>query len=206
MCTGRLVVTTLTWATVALAGASRGETPRGFVPAPPRPIAKAPATVSDPAEPPVKVEAAYDDEGAVPAPGQARQAVAVAASARGTTLTLNTPGWYKGSAWLTFNNPAPPMRFTIRLAGLHELDLEKLSLSSGRLSLHVGPVTASGTTKYFDATGREQDKPEGAAYTVKARRWSNGQVDVQLQRAPGATLDRGLTVTWRGDVGEGLLK
>jgi hypothetical protein len=89
------------------------------------------------------------------------------------------------------------MRFTMRLARMHELDLEKLSLTSGRLSLDIGPVTASPTTRYFDARGRAQDAPEGAAYTVTARRWGGGEVDVEVRRAPGAALGKALTVNWR---------
>src|SRR5262245_58438577 len=71
--------------------------------------AKAPAPVSDPAEPPLKVEATF----ARPhEPASPRQSVEVTSSARGTVLTLNTPGSWRGSASLTVKGaaPAPPMR------------------------------------------------------------------------------------------------
>jgi hypothetical protein len=182
-------------ALVVASAAAAGFGKRPFIIVPPAPPAKAP--VGDPSEPPLRAEVAYEDHGRAPAPGQGKRVSAVS-SAKGTTLTLDTPGWYKGSAWLTFKEAAPPMRFTVRLACLHELDLESLTVRAGRLNLGVGPVGAGGTTKYFDAMGREQKAPERAAYTVTARRWGGGVVDVQLRRAPGAALSRELTVSWKG--------
>jgi hypothetical protein len=166
-------------------------------PAPKRPAAKAPA--SDPAEPPLKIEARY---GAVPVPEQARQAVAVASSARGTRLTLNTPGGWQGQASLTFKGCAPPMRFTLTLARMPSYDLGSLTLVSGKLALAVGPVSATPTTRHFDAAGRAQKAPEGAAYTVTARRW-DGELDVELRRAPGAALGKALSVSWQSNIGHG---
>jgi hypothetical protein len=176
------------------AGAAEAEK-RRFVPVPPAPPAKAP--VGDPAEAPVTAEVAYDDFGVAPAPVPGKRVTAVS-SAKATTLTLDTPGWYTGSARLTFKGAAPPMRFTVRLARVHEMDLDKLTVSAGRLNLSLGRVSASATTRYFDAMGREQKAPERAAYTVTARRWGGGVVDVQLRRASGAELSREMTVSWRG--------
>jgi hypothetical protein len=61
-------------------------------------------------------------------------------------------------------------------------------------------VSGSGTTKYYDARGRAQAAPEGAAYTVTARRW-DGELDVEVKRAPGAALGKALTVSWKGNLG-----
>jgi hypothetical protein len=109
--------------------------------APKRPADKAP--VSDSCEPPMTVEARY---GAVPVAEQSRQAVAVTGSARGTRLTLTTPGGWQGQAGLTFKNASPPMRFTITLARMPSYDLESLTIASGSVSLAVGHVSASPTT------------------------------------------------------------
>jgi hypothetical protein len=137
--------------------------------------------------------------GAVPVPEQSRQAVAVASSARGTTLTLKTPGGWQGSTSLTFKNGAPPMRFSLILAQLPSYNLESLTVASGNLSLAVGPVSAGATTRHYDAAGRALKGPDGAAYTLTARRW-DGEVDVEVRRAPGATLNKALTVTWRSNL------
>jgi len=208
MTSSRLAVAALTAAAV-LAGAAHGLKRRApsAPPAPKRPATLAP--VSDPAEPAITVEAYYD----VNPPGQfvprtgrnaaVARTLAVAGSARGATLTLDTPGWWQGWTTLTFKGAAPPMRFTMRLAQLQELELEQLTVTSGRLSLHVGRVTATPSTKYFDAAGREQKAAEGVAYTVTARRWGGGEVDVEVRRAPGAALGRELKVHWRGDLGRG---
>jgi hypothetical protein len=180
---------------LAVAPAAVEAKKRPFVPAPPAPPAKAP--VGDPSEPPVWAEVAYEDFGRAPPLAHGNRVTAVS-SAKATTLTLDTPGWYTGSARLTFKGAAPPMRFTVRLARVHEMDLDKLTVSAGRLSLSLGRVSANGTTKYFDAMGREQKAPERAAYTVTARRFGGGVVDMQLRRAPGAELSREMTVSWRG--------
>jgi hypothetical protein len=156
-------------------------------PAPPRPAGAAP--VSDPAEPALRAEATF---------GGPAQPVAVA----GTALKVNTSGAWQGSGSLTFQDAAP-MRFTLTLARMPNANLESLTLSSGTLSLAVGPVSAGSTTRYFDASGRVQDAPERAAYTVTATRWAGGEVDIQVRRAPGAALPKALTVTWSSDVGHG---
>jgi hypothetical protein len=161
-------------------------------PAPKRPAALAP--VRDRAEPPLKVEVAF--------PGAPAQPVGAVSSARGATLRLNTPGEYHGGAALTFKS-APPMRFTLRLTRMSGYDLESLAVSSGSLSLAVGQVSASPTTRYFDAAGRAQDGPERAAYAVLARRWDGDEVDVAVRRAPGAALGKVLNVSWRSDLGHG---
>src|SRR5207249_539769 len=116
--------------------------------------------------------------------------------AKGTTLTLNTPGSYRGTARLTFKNSAPPMRLTLRLARMPNQDLGELTLSSGALKLPVGAVGAGATTRHFDARGKGQETDSGAAYTVTARRRDNGTVDVLLRRGPGAALGKELTVSW----------
>jgi hypothetical protein len=171
---------------VALVGAARAKDIAVLAPpAPQRPAGK--ALVNDPAEPPLNVEGA----------------AAVTGSARGTRLTLNTTGSSQGQAGLTFKNAAPPMRFSLTLAKMPSYNLETLTLSSGNLSLSVGPVSAGPTTRYFDASGRPQDAPERAAYTVTATRWAGGEVDVEIRRAPGATLGKALTVTWKSDLGHG---
>ena len=176
-------------AAAAAAGAGFGKgRPLVSSPAPKRPPTK--ALASDPAEPPLTVEAS----------GGA--GLAVASGARGTALKFSTSGAWQGSAGLTFKNAAPPMRFTLTLARMPNYDLESLTVVSGSLSLAVGAVSASGTTRYFDARGREQKAPEGAAYTVTARRW-DGELDVEVRRAPGAALGRALTVSWRGNIGYG---
>jgi hypothetical protein len=176
-------------AAVAVAGAGFG---KGIAlveaPAPKRPPAQAP--VSDPAEPPLMVEA------------QGGAGLTVASSARGTALKLNASGSWQGSAALAFKSGAPPMRFTLTLARMPNCDLESLTLVSGSLSLAVGAVSASGTTRYYDARGREQKAPEGAAYTVTARRW-DGELDVEVKRGPGAALGKALTVSWKGRIGYG---
>jgi hypothetical protein len=171
-------------AAVALAGAARGkEIAPVPQPAPKRPPAK--PLVSDPAEPPLKVEVSSGGSG-----------VAVASSARGTAVRFDTPGGWQGSAGLTFKDGAPPMRFSLTLAKMRSYDLESLTLVSGSLVLAVGPVSAAPTTRYYDARGRAQNAPERAAYTVTARRW-DGELDVEVKRAPGAALGQALTVSWK---------
>src|SRR5262249_27803145 len=101
-------------------------------------------------------------------------------------------------------NGAPPMRLKLTLAQMQQYDLGSLTLTSGKLSLQVGRVSSSPTTRYFDASGREQSGPERAAYTVTARRY-NGEVDVEVKRAPGAALSRRLPVGWTYDVGHGFM-
>lgn len=195
MTCGKLVAASLALA-LALAASAEAKK-RIFIPAPPAPPAKAP--VGDPAEPPLRAEVAYDDFGRKPAvPGGAL--VTAVASAKATTLTLDTPGRYRGSARLTFKQAAPPMRFTVRLARVQEMDLDELTVSDGRLNLPVGRVTATQTTKYFDAMGRGQKEPDRAAYAVTARRWGGGVVEVRLRRAPGAALSREVVVSWRGQI------
>jgi hypothetical protein len=200
---------------LALAGAALGETPkRRIVPAPQGPAAKAPA--SDPAEPPLKVEASFGSAGGTGGSGLVVQGrvrplgarrgvvtaavVAVSTGAGGTVLTLNTPGPWQGSAKLTFKNAAPPMRFTMRLARLPDHDLQSLSLTSGALARQVSNVSTGATTRYFDARGKAQEAEEGAAYTLTARRRAGGDVEVQLRRGPGAALGKELTVSWQGGV------
>jgi hypothetical protein len=171
-------------AAVALTGAARGkEIAPVTSPAPKRPPAK--AAVSDPAEPPLKVEVSADGSG-----------VAVASSARGTAVKFNTSGSSQSSAGLTFKGCSPPMRFTLTLSKMPNYDLESLSIVSGNLALAVGPVSAGATTRHFDAAGRALKAPEGAAYTLTARRW-DGELDVEVRRSPGAALGKALTVSWR---------
>jgi hypothetical protein len=157
-------------------------------PAPKKPAGTAP--VSDPAEPAPKVELSSGGSG-----------LSVASSARGTAVKFRTTGAWQGSAGLTFKG-APPMRFTLTLAQMPAHDLASLTVVSGSLSLAVGPVSASATTKYYDARGRAQAAPEGAAYTVTARRW-DGELDVEVRRAPGAALGKALTVSWQGNLNYG---
>jgi hypothetical protein len=144
--------------------------------------------VSDPAEPALKAEATF---------GGPAQPVTVA----GTALKVNTSGAFQGSGSLTLPGAAP-MRVKLTLAQMPNYDLETLTVTSGNLSLAVGRVSSGTTTRYFDAAGREQAGPEFAAYTVTARRYA-GEVDVEVRRAPGATLGKELTVSWRGDLGRG---
>jgi hypothetical protein len=185
---GKLVLAAL----VALVAV--GMTGAGFVlfvppavtsPAPKRPPAK--AIVSDPAEPPLTAEVSL---------GGPAKPVTVA----GTTFKFDATSPWQGTAALTFKN-APPMRFTLTLAKMPAYDLESLTLSSGGVSLAVGNVSASATTKYFDARGRAQNDPERAAYTVTARRWDGGEVDVEVRRAPGAALGKALSVRWKSNPG-----
>jgi len=196
----------------ALAGAAAAEKlvlrPQ---PAPRNQRVEAPA--HDPAEPPLAVEvsfgatAAYGNmraARAVGGRGGAGAAVAVAGSARGTTLTLSTPGSWQGTANLTFKNAAAPMRLTMRLAGMPSHDLSNLTLTSGSLALQVGAVGKAATTRYFDAKGKPLDGAEGAAYTLTARRRDSGDVELRLHRGPGAALGRSLSVSWSG--GDALLE
>jgi hypothetical protein len=190
MKTGRLAFVAL--AAGVLAGVAEG---RGFgrggaplaAPAPPRPAGA--AAVSDPAEPQPGAEVTSGGSG-----------LSVASSARSTTLKFNTSGAWQGSAGLTFKKGAPPMRFTLTLAQMQQYDLGSLTLTSGKLSLQLGRVSSTPTTRYFDASGREQSGPERAAYTVTARRYA-GEVDVEVKRAPGAALGKQLSVSWACDVG-----
>jgi hypothetical protein len=184
MTSGKLAVAAL--AAVALTGAALG----GLIvpltqPAPKRPADKAPA--SDPAEPHLKVEVSAGGSGAT-----------VTGSARGTAVKFNTSGPWHGSANVTFKNSAPPMRFSLILAQMQSFNLESLALTSGCLSLAVGPVSASPTTKYFDAKGKALNGPDGASYTLTARRW-DGEVDIEVRRSSGAALGKVLTVSWRSD-------
>jgi hypothetical protein len=189
MKSSRLAVAAL--AAVVFAGAASAcKLPALTSPAPPRPAGQAP--VSDPAEPPLSAEVSPGGSG-----------LTVASSARGTTLKFNTTGTWQGSAGVNFKEGAAPMRFTLTLAQMPNYNLESLTLTSGGLSLAVGPVSAGSTTKYFDANGRAQDAPERAAYTVTATRYAGGEVDIQVRRAPGATLGKALTVTWKSDPGHG---
>src|SRR5947208_3366059 len=155
-----LLLAALVWAAVGVVAAHgqqrlvRGPLPPGGE----ANAAKAGAAASDPAEPPMTVEVSYGNDremilrnerfaargGAVPA--RRGQKVEVASGARGTTLTLNTPGAWQGSAKLTFKDSAPPMRFTLKLARMPGVDLQSLSLSSGAVTLQVGQVTTSETT------------------------------------------------------------
>jgi hypothetical protein len=183
-------------ASLALALALAGAALAGrivFVPVPPAPPAKAP--VGDPAEPPLRAEVDYTDFERAPLLAQGQRVTAVS-SAAGTTLTLETRRRHAGTARLTFKEAAAPMAFTVRLAGLPEWEQEALTVTSGRLRLPLGPVTATPTTSYFDM-GRGQKGPDHAVYAVTARRWGGGVVDVQLRRAPGAALSRQLTVSWK---------
>jgi hypothetical protein len=179
---------------------------------------KATAVPNDPAEPPLKVEVSYGNSdldarmirevrtGRVVRGGAraaADKTVAVASSARGTLLTLNTPGTWQGSAKLTFKDSAPPMRFKMKLARMPGYDLQALTLSSDSLSLAVGGVTSGGTTKYFDAKGKAQERAEGAAYVVQARRRANGEVEIDLRRGAGAKLGKSLSVNWTSDLNNG---
>src|SRR5262245_25531525 len=125
-----LTVAALAWACLGLVEV-RGETKvwiREKAPPPTGAEGKSSATASDPAEPPVKVEATFTN-GA----GQ----VSVDSGARGTTLKLATPGGWGGSAQLEFKGCAPPMRFAVRLSRMPDADLESLTLSSGTVSLQV---------------------------------------------------------------------
>jgi hypothetical protein len=186
MKTSRLVLAVL--APVVLSGAALRELVPATSPAPKRPPAK--ALVSDPAEPPLKVEVAL---------GGPAQPAAVAGSARGTTVKFNTTGSWQGSAKLTFKNCAPPMRFALKLAGAPPSDRLSLTLSAGPVSLRVADVTATAATRYFDDRGREQRTEEGAAYTLTARR-AGTEVEAHLRRGPGAALGKELTVSWQGSV------
>jgi hypothetical protein len=177
---------------VALSGVAAGGFGRVVPltsPAPKRPQPQ--AAVSDPAEPALKVETSLAGAG-----------LSVASSARGTVLKLNTPGGWQGTAGLTFKDGPPPMRLTLTLVKMPSYDLESLTLVSGKLSLSVGPVSAAGTTKYYDARGRALKAPEGAAYTVTARRW-DGELDVEVKRAPGAAMGQALTVSWKSSLNYG---
>jgi hypothetical protein len=181
MKTSRLAVMALA-TTVVLSGTAFGL--RYLLPGPPAP--KRPATlaaVSDPAEPPLKVE--------VSTGGPAKPVTAA-----GTTLKFDTTGASHGQANLTFKNASPPMGFTLTLAKMPSYDLESLTIASGSLSLAVGPVSASPTTRYFDARGRALKGPDGAAYTLTARRWE-GEVDIEIRRASGAAMRKELTVSWK---------
>jgi hypothetical protein len=212
-----LTVAALAWAALGLVGAQGREIILVDRPAP-KPVVKEDAksaAVNDPAEPPLKVEVSFSNDvnarfigeargGRLVRGGRAGQKVEVASSARGTVLTLNTPGGWQGSANLTFKDSAPPMRFTMRLTRVPNYDLSSLTLTSGALSLQAGNVATGGavTTKYFDAKGNARDSAEGAAYTVKARRKSNGDVELQLQRGPGAALDKAMSVSWASSFGQ----
>lgn len=169
-----------------------------------QPPANAPATKlapSDPVEPPVKVEATQSGDVGARALQQAAGALEVSSGARGTTLKLTTLGGYAGSAKLTFKTAAPPMRFTLKLARLPAADLSSLTLTSGSLTLALGGVSTSATTKYFDARGREQATAHAAAYTIRASRADNGEVDIQVRRGPGAALDKSLGLSWQSNHG-----
>src|SRR5262245_36700703 len=103
----------------------------------------------DLAEPPLRVEVSQtsDTQFATKAFAERDAKVQVTSNARGTILTLATPGGYSGSANLTFKNTAPPMRFTMQLTGMPEYDLHRLSVSAGRITLAVGAVGTAATTK-----------------------------------------------------------
>jgi hypothetical protein len=92
------------------------------------------------------------------------------------------------------------MRFTLTLAKMPGCDLAELTLTSGGVSLAVGQVTGNPSTRFFDARGRARDKAEGAAFTVTARRWDGGEVDVEVKRAPGAALGQALTLSWTSNL------
>src|SRR5262249_58664482 len=107
MKSSRLAVMALA-APVALAGPALGL--RSLLPGPPapkRPAGKPP--VSDPAEPPLKVE--------VSTGGPARPVTAA-----GTTLKFDTTGASHGQAGLAFKGASPPMRLTITLGKMPSYD------------------------------------------------------------------------------------
>jgi hypothetical protein len=191
---GKAVLAALA-ALAAVAAAGAGFGPLVVVPASPAPKRPAgQALVADPAEPPVAAQVSFPDNGV------AGRTVAAVSGPSGATLTLDTPGAWQGRAALTFKGAAPPMRLTLRLAKMPNYDLESLTLTSGRLTLAVGHVTASVTTRYFDARGREQGAPEGAAYTVTARRY-DGEVEVQVRRSRDGALGKELGVRCKGRLG-----
>jgi hypothetical protein len=194
-----LVIAAVAWAALGLAGA-RAEKRLLELPAV-RPAAdvKSTATSSDPAEPPMQVEMRSNSSpyGRAVNGGQK---VEVASCARGTTLKLPTSGGYNGSASVTFKNSSPPMRFKMELSRMPSYDLQALTLTSGTVSLQVGAVSSSATTRYFNAKGQEQESSTGAAYTVTARRGDNGLVVVELRRAAGATLGKSLSISWQSNL------
>jgi hypothetical protein len=160
-------------------------------------LGQAPSAASDPAEPTLEVEAVSGTTGIISArrpPGTHQ--LRVSSGPRAPTLTVPAPHASNGLVRLTFRNAAPPMRFTLRLTGMPGCDLDTLRLSSGSLSLALGEVTTSATTRYFDPKGQPLDDTTGAAYTVTTRRKDNAEVDVQVRRGAGAAMGKTITVYW----------
>lgn len=225
----RMTLATLAWAGLIVAGAAAQQAVervqiigRPAAPAAGPQQAKAVVPASDPAEPPVQVEVNYGNAGVVmagrggiaapagravvrgraAAPAAAGQAVKVASGARGTTLTLETPGAWQGTANLTFKS-APPMRFTTKLTRMPAYDLQTLNITSGTMTLQVGNVGANATTKYFDKKGQALESGTGAAYTVRAKRTANGEIEVDLRRGAGAALGKAVSLSWAANLNQG---
>jgi hypothetical protein len=143
-------------------------------------------------ESPMRVRLSYPGalfECRAPAPSDSE----VASGPKGTTIRVPTYGLGAGSANLTFQNCAPPMRFTVTLTGAQGSDLSRLTLSSGSLTLAVDGV---GTTS-FDARGRPCEREEGAAFTVRVERGAGGEVQLHVRRGPGAALGKAVSVRWQ---------
>lgn len=161
---------------------------------PPAP-AVADLSITDPTEPPLRVET---DGG---------QAVPVASGARGTTLTVPTNGSYTGSANVTFKNTAVPMRLQMRLTHLQaHIALDGLSLNTGTATLRVGLLSAAPSTTYFDLLGRTQSHPEQAAYALTVSRAASGEVAIQLRRAAGTEVGTTLNISWSSPVYHGKIR
>lgn len=155
-----------------------------------------------PPEPPVKVEASLNAAaGGRATRGVTAGAVETTSGPAGTKLKLATHGSMSGSWSLDFKSGPPPMRFTLTLTRMPNYDLSTLTLTSGKLSLPVGRVSTAAATKYFDAKGREQAGAAGAAYTIQAKRTSNGDIDIQLRRGRGAALEKSLGLSWESEYG-----
>ena len=105
-----LLIVGLAWATLGLTAARAEKRALIEREAPAKPAlqpAKAATTASsDPAEPPVKVEVSFTSDVYARTGRVDGTAVPVTSGAKGTTLTLTTPGGYNGTAQLTFTNSA----------------------------------------------------------------------------------------------------
>src|SRR5262245_26532498 len=183
MRTSTLSILWLTWAGLLLASA-RGET-KIIIAAPPteqddkvlRGLIKAIQEQNSP-EPTLRVELSYPSNiFECTAPGT--QNADVESGYKGTTVQVPVYSLSRGTAQLVFKNAAPPMRFTMKLTGGQSADLSALSLTSGSLTLAIGPVGEAEVTRAFDAKGRAWHRGKGAAYTVRAKR-TGSAIEVEL--------------------------
>ncbi len=83
-------------------------------------------------------------------------------SEKGAPVLILTGNVGQGEGKLALTKGAGPKRIVLRFAGLKRLEL--LKLGAGGLSGHI----TLGTTRHFDAGGRQVEKPDALTLTARA--------------------------------------